>query len=175
MKNFISGILFTLFVLAVGAFGWIYSGGMPVATSAPPLPLEKKLAHLAIQAALRIDDAEATRSPILADDENLLSGVKIYRANCSVCHGITGHKESAISLGMFPHPPSLMPPSKGVTDDPPGKTFWFVKNGIRTTGMPGFTKSLSDREIWQVTALLTNIDKMPTSVKDALEKPELSR
>ena len=175
MKTFISGILFTLFVLVVGAIGWIYSGGMPVATSAQPFPLEKKLAHIALQAALRIDDAEAMRSPILADDENLLAGVKIYRANCSVCHGITGQKESAISLGMFPHPPPLMPPSKGVTDDPPGKTFWFVKNGIRTTGMPGFAKSLSEREMWQVTALLTNSDKMPNSVKDALEKPEMTR
>ncbi len=175
MKAFISGIIFTFIALGVGGLAWIYAGGMPVATNSPSLPLEKKIAHMAIHAALRNDEAEGARSPILADDENLVSGVKIYRANCAVCHGITGQKESSISLGMFPHPPSLMPPSKGVTDDPPGKTFWLVKNGIRTTGMPGFAKSLSDREIWQVTMLLTNIDKMPVAVKDALEKPEMPR
>ena len=68
---------------------------------------------------------------------------------------------------MFPHPPHLFR-GKGVTDDEPGETFWKVKNGIRLTGMPGFEKSLSETQIWQVSLLLANADKLPDSVKQSL-------
>jgi mono/diheme cytochrome c family protein len=47
----------------------------------------------------------------------------------------------------------------GVSDDPPGKTYWTVSNGIRLTGMPSFKSTLTDTEIWQVTLLLANADK----------------
>jgi thiosulfate dehydrogenase len=69
---------------------------------------------------------------------------------------------------MFPIPPHLFPPHKEVTDDPPGNIFWKVKNGIRLSGMPGFHSSLSDEQIWQVSPLLANADKLPASVDQAL-------
>ncbi len=47
----------------------------------------------------------------------------------------------------------------GVTDDPPGETYWKVANGIRLTGMPAFKDVLTETEIWQVSLLLANADK----------------
>ncbi len=47
----------------------------------------------------------------------------------------------------------------GVSDDPPGETFWKVSNGIRLTGMPAFKNILSETQIWQVSLLLANADK----------------
>ena len=47
----------------------------------------------------------------------------------------------------------------GVTDDPPGETYWKVANGIRLTGMPSYKGVLSDTEMWQVSLLLANADK----------------
>jgi mono/diheme cytochrome c family protein len=58
---------------------------------------------------------------------------------------------------------------KGVTDDPPGETYWKVANGIRLTGMPGFSQSLSPTEIWQISLMLANADKLPPSVTAVLE------
>ena len=168
MKSFFVGVLATLIVLILGGAAWLYSGGLPVATSGNPLPMERTIAHIAIHAAMR---GEADQhSPVLSDEPNLMAGAKLYKNNCAVCHGITGQRESSISAGMFPRPPALMPPHKGVTDDPAAETFWLVKNGIRMTGMPGFAKSLSDTEIWQLAALLQNTDKLPLAVKTELEK-----
>ena len=62
----------------------------------------------------------------------------------------------------------LLPPSKGVTDDAVGETHWVVKNGIRFSGMPSFGTKLSETELWQVSRLLHNADKLPQSVQDAL-------
>ena len=52
----------------------------------------------------------------------------------------------------------------GVTDDPPAETFWKVANGIRLTGMPGFKQSLSETQMWQISLMLANADKLPRSV-----------
>ena len=52
----------------------------------------------------------------------------------------------------------------GVTDDPPAETFWKVANGIRLTGMPGFKQSLSETQMWQISLMLANADRLPRSV-----------
>jgi mono/diheme cytochrome c family protein len=60
----------------------------------------------------------------------------------------------------------------GVSDDPPGVTYWKVANGIRLTGMPSFDKVLSSPQMWQVSILLANADKpLPQSAMDILAKP----
>jgi mono/diheme cytochrome c family protein len=71
---------------------------------------------------------------------------------------------------MFPRPPQLLK-GKGVTDDPAGETYWKVANGIRLTGMPAYKKTLSEREMWQISELLAGADKLPSEVTDVLKKP----
>jgi mono/diheme cytochrome c family protein len=78
--------------------------------------------------------------------------------------------QTAIAKGEFPKPPELFE-GKGVTEDPVGDTYWVVANGIRLTGMPGFTSSLSSDQIWQVSLLLANADKLSPAVKRALQAP----
>jgi len=51
------------------------------------------------------------------------------------------------------------------------KVFWKVANGIRLTGMPGFNGSLSTGQLWQVTLLLSNANKLPAKVQSALHEP----
>ena len=73
---------------------------------------------------------------------------------------------------MYPHSPLLFK-GTGVTDDPPGETHWTIANGIRLTGMPSFKNTLTDTQVWQVTQLLANADKIPDSVEGVLA-PELT-
>jgi len=68
---------------------------------------------------------------------------------------------------MFPRPPQLFR-GKGVTDDEAWETYWTVNGGIRMTGMPGFRDHLSETQIWQVSVLLKNADKIPPAVKAEL-------
>jgi mono/diheme cytochrome c family protein len=166
MKKFVLGLLIGICLPLAGAYFFIASGRMPVATKGNPLPLEKFLARKALHAAM---DPEAKKpSPLPADELNLLAGARIYLAQCGICHGRLGRPASAIAAGLFPPAPQLLPPKKGVTDDPVGATYWKVRNGIRLTGMPGFVGSLSDPELWQVSMLLAKADKLPASVQQAL-------
>lgn len=77
-----------------------------------------------------------------------------------------------MAKGMFPKPPNLFH-GKGVTDDPAGETYWKVANGIRLTGMPEFKHILSDTEMWQVSLLLANADKISDAVKQQLQPPPM--
>jgi mono/diheme cytochrome c family protein len=55
-----------------------------------------------------------------------------------------------------------------VTDDEAWESYWKVENGIRLTGMPGFKDALTETQIWQVTMLVKNADKISESVKKEL-------
>ena len=160
---------FVLGLIILPLCGWLYFrfGYAPVATASSPFPVEKQLAHMALNA--RIEKEAPKNSPLQASDENYQAGAHIYREHCAVCHGLPTQPESATSKGMYPRPPQLFQ-GHGVTDDPAGETYWKVANGIRLTGMPAYTNSLSPTEMWQVSLLLANADKLPQQVRSGLEQ-----
>lgn len=144
-------------------------GYAPVATASHPLPGENALAHMALSAAVK--KRAPKNAPIAADEANLTAGARVYRSTCSVCHGLPEQPVTPIARGLFPKPPPLFE-GKGVTGDPPGVTYWKSANGIRLTGMPGFKGSLSDTELWQVTLLVTNAEKLTPNVRKILSAPQ---
>jgi mono/diheme cytochrome c family protein len=125
------------------------------------LPQERLLTHFPLNA--RIQREMAPTPPILPDEANLVAGAQIYRDQCAACHGLHG-KPSSFGAHMYPAAPPLWEKHRngevvGVSDDPPGETYWKVANGIRLTGMPSYKLVLSNDQMWQVTLLLANADK----------------
>jgi len=165
MKQFAAGVTVTLVCIIGGEYAYFAGGFAPVATSSCPMPFERELAHMALNGKLQRKTPKTV--PIEANEANYLAGAHEYLVNCAVCHGVPGKEKTAIARGEFPIPPELLK-GKGVTDDPPGETYWKVANGIRLTGMPGFDQSLSDTQIWQISLMLANADKLPKSVTAVL-------
>ncbi len=171
MTKFILGLIVGL--IAVPAVGYLYfaSGSVPVATSAAPMPFERMLAGTALHARMNKEMPKGA-PPVAADEAAYTAGVQIYKDNCAVCHGLPGQPQTAIAKGMFPKPPELFE-GTGVSDDPAAETYWKVAGGIRMTGMPGFDKTLSTTQMWQVSLLLANSDKLAKSVMDNLRAVEM--
>jgi thiosulfate dehydrogenase len=165
MGKFVFGVIVGVVAVFVVVYAYFATGSAPVATSAKPMPFEKKFANMALHA--KIEKEMPKTVPIQADDATYAAGAQVYKEHCAVCHGLPGQEQTAIAKGMFPKPPKLME-GKGVTDDPAGETYWKADNGIRMTGMPGFGKFLSTTQIWQVSLFLANADKLPQSVRDSL-------
>lgn len=169
MKKFIQGmILGIILVPALVAF-YLVSGRAPVATTDPPMPFERLIASQALKN--KIQSEMPTTVPISSNEVTLLTGARVYRENCAMCHGLPHQPAPVVTSGMFPKAPQLFQADEMVTDDKPGETFWKVKNGIRLTGMPGFAASLTEQEMWQVSLLLANADKLPSTVQQALAAP----
>jgi thiosulfate dehydrogenase len=166
--KFIAGLILGLLVVPFGAYLYFAGGSAPVATTDSDMPFEKLLAHKALAARIAKDMPKTV--PIQASEANYLAGAELYKQHCAVCHGLPLAPKTAIATGMYPRPPLLFE-GKGVTDDEQGESYWKVFNGIRLTGMPGFSKSLSETQMWQLAILLANADKLPPSAKTVLVAP----
>lgn len=167
---FLLGVIIGVLLVPAAVYFYFSAGFAPVATSAPPMPFEKMLANKAVHA--RMEKEMPAKAPFEASEANLMEGVEIYRLHCAVCHGLPGEPQNAIAEGMYPQPPHLFR-GKGVTDDEPGESYWKAANGIRMTGMPGFGKTLSEKQLWEVSLLLAKANELPAPVKAALTKKEL--
>jgi thiosulfate dehydrogenase len=160
------GVATALVVLVIGAYVFVKAGGISMDTTAPPLPLERKIAGMALRASM--GNAADQKNPLPFNDDTMLGGAQKYKQNCAVCHGVPGQPPTAIAKGMFPDPPQLFEKQGMMTDDPEGETFWKVTHGIRLSGMPGFGNTLSDTERWQVTTLVAHADKLSPAVRAEL-------
>jgi thiosulfate dehydrogenase len=166
--KFIGGLLLGLVLVPFGAYLYFAGGSAPVATTDSDMPFETFFMHKALNARIAKDMPKTV--PIQANEANYVAGAELYKQHCAVCHGLPLAPKSAVAAGMYPQPPQLFQ-GKGVTDDQPGESYWKIFNGIRLSGMPGFSKSLSETQMWQLALLLANADKLPTSAKSALVTP----
>ena len=173
MRNAILAFLLGVLLIPIAGFLYFRFGHPPVAVADQPFPFEAQIVHVPLQA--RIDRESPGNAPIEVSEVNLVAGAKIYREQCAFCHGLMG-QPSTIAPHMYPSTPQLWSSHRkgvvGVSDDPPGETYWKVANGIRLTGMPAFGKSLSETEMWQVSLLLANADKpLPDAAKNLVTQP----
>lgn len=174
MFRFLFGIVVGILLLPAAAWYWFGHGHPPVAVADNPLPFERQVTGVPLHA--RIDKEMPATSPVPANEATFLAGAKIYRDQCAFCHGVYGNP-SQVGKHMFPDAPPLWQKHAGedvvgVSDDPPGETYWKVSNGIRLTGMPAYNQVLSVTEMWQVSQLLANADKpLPPAAVDLLKAP----
>src|SRR5712692_2866665 len=85
--------------ISAGGYLFIRAGGIPMETSAKPLPLERTVARMALRAS--IGKAAIEKDPLPVDDANMLAGADLFKEHCAVCHGIPGRPPTFISKGMF--------------------------------------------------------------------------
>ena len=161
MGRFLLGVVLGIILVPLVVMLYFKVGKVPVAVSDPPLPDEKLITSVPLNA--RIDREMVKNPPVQADEATFVAGAHIYSDRCAVCHGFH-NKPSPFGLHMFPTAPPLWEKHRrgnvvGVSDDPPGETYWKVANGIRLTGMPSYKELLTDTEMWQVSVLLANADK----------------
>ena len=150
MGKFIFGLIIGVILFPVVVYFYFQTGMAPVATTAPPMPFEKMFARMALHA--RMDKEVPKTVPIQADETNFAAGAQVYKEHCAVCHGLPSGQETAIAKGMFPDPPKLLQ-GKGVTDDPPGESYWKIAgvadfNGDGSTDLLLENTATGDHSIW---------------------------
>jgi mono/diheme cytochrome c family protein len=162
MGKFILGVIVTLLVIILGGLGFATLGFFPTNANVPPPRLERHLAMGAVDASME-RHAPHVSNPLPPTDQNLEDGMKLYTMNCALCHGSLDQKPASLSKSFYPPAPNLVsdPP-----DDPEWHTFYTIRTGIRYTGMPAWEKTLSEEDMWKITALLSHLDKLPPAVQD---------
>ena len=169
MRGFILGAVVTVLVALLGGYLGLRSGLIAANADATPGGVELWAADTSLRATLQ-RDAPKGPNPVALTDANLKAGVDLYAQHCAICHGTAAGDASAspVAKGEYPRPPQLG--ADGVEDDPDGVTFWKIKHGIRLTGMPAWTSSLTDQQIWTLALFLKHMDKLPPQAQQAWQQ-----
>ncbi len=166
--KFIAGLIVGIILIPIAVYCYFRFGYAPVATASSPIPFERTMAKMGLNARIKKDAPKS--APFQATEADMQNGAHLYREHCAICHGVMGGEKTPTGKGMYPPPPQLLK-GKGVSDDPAGETYWKVSNGIRLTGMPAYGQSLSDKEMWQISLMLAGSDKLSPDVQTILKQP----
>ncbi len=159
-----------IIVVLIAGVGFIYSGIYPIGAdqrhSAVTFWILETLRKRSIANA-----SEDIQVPPLDDPKLLLSGGADYNDMCAGCHLKPGVKETDMTIGLYPAPPSLIIPpeqhdhdhGEGGHDDPEviaRQQFWVIKHGIMASGMAAFGPTHSDERIWAMVAFLRKLPEL---------------
>jgi len=152
-----AAIVVVLFVLALGgAYRYITTGGL-IARQKPPA-VEASVTRWALRASVP-EAAKKLQNPLAADNaasENLSAGQVLYKQKCETCHGYDGSGKTEAGGGLYPPPLDLRGSEvKSATD---GEVFYFIRNGIRNTAMPGW--QMPDQDTWRLVVFIRNLPKV---------------
>lgn len=143
-------------------------GVWPVQATATPPAWERALARLVFNASVA-RRAPRVPNPISSTADELLAGMKVYRDNCSGCHGDYGRPSSWGTEDFYPRPAvRTRAPRK-----PDWQLFWIVKHGVRYSGMGAWDGQVPDSTIWRVVTFLSRLDSLSASVEAAWKKNRL--
>ena len=151
----IAGVLALLAIFIYVRFGFLN-----MRADIPINPVEKAIAMPSVDASVG-RRAPQVQDPVSAMDANLITGMKIYQTNCSMCHGDINRPHAMLADSLYPRAPQFLedPP-----DMPANQNFFIIQHGVRWTGMPSWKQSLSDQQMWLVTTFLSHMGKLPPHV-----------
>jgi len=114
-------------------------------------PSEIKISANAISSQLlRELGIEISKSPTRAI--NLQNGQRIFRANCSICHGLSGGGDGPLASKVEPSPAILSDPEiTGNNHSTAYDNFQVISVGIANTMMMAWAEILPEEDLWDVT------------------------
>jgi mono/diheme cytochrome c family protein len=95
-------------------------------------------------------------NPVADMPENVKIGAEHFQHHCAVCHGLDGHNTGVPFAGKM-SPPVADLAEKGVQEFTDGQLKWIIQNGLRFTGMPGWSGILKDDEMWHVVRYIRHL------------------
>ncbi len=104
------------------------------------------------------------------------TGAEHFQHHCQICHGLDGHN-TGVPFATQMSPPVADLGDNSIQSYTDGQLKWIIANGIRYTGMPGWTGILDDNEQWAMVAFIRHLPPkgslgVPTVFQQATEKHE---
>ncbi len=152
-----AGALLTLAGFAAAVV--IYSRTTGLNALEAPGPIETWLARsirrVAIPSAVR-----ALRNPVPASAESVADGMAHFADHCASCHANDGSGDTAMGRGFYPKPPDMRSAATQNLSD--GELFTVIENGIRFTGMPGWSTGTVEGQAstWRLVRFIRQLPQM---------------
>ena len=152
----VGGILM-LALVGVVVIGYVRATGL--SAKGQPSALEARVAR-ALRSVAVSSDIKGRRSPVPASKETLAEGMAHYADHCASCHANDGSGNTEMGRGLFPPVPDMrLSTTQGLTD---GELFYIIENGVRFTGMPGWSTGTPTGETatWHLVQFVRHLPRL---------------
>lgn len=162
-------LLLVLAVLGIGVVTGAYIVTTGVSARPEPGALEALTARtirgLAISPRVR-----GLTNPVPASDAVLMEGMEHFADHCAVCHGNDGGGNTEMGRGLYPRAPDMrLPATQDLSD---AELFYIIENGVRLTGMPGWSTGTKDGETasWHLVHFIRHLPKLSDEELEHMEE-----
>ncbi len=165
MKRFLLKTAAFLFLpIVAGGIVLLLLQGRGVSARPEPSPMEARGALL-MRSWLTPSTYKGLKNPVSATDENFVAAREHFADHCSSCHANDGSGHTEMGRNLYPKSPDMRLPRTQQLSD--GEIFYFIENGVRLTGMPGWSTGTpeGERSSWQ---LVHFIRRLPNLTADDL-------
>ena len=100
------------------------------------------------------------KNPVSDTEENFVAAREHFADHCSSCHANDGGGNTEIGRSLYPKAPDMrLARTQSLSD---GEIFYFIENGIRLTGMPGWSTGTpeGERASWQLVNFIRRLPKL---------------
>lgn len=182
-------LLLVALAVVAGALGIWYVVNSGVSAREQPGRVEELVARGVRNMAIA-RRAKMLTNPVAASAEVIAEGRAHFADHCASCHANDGSGNTEIGRGMWPKVPDMrLARTQGLSD---GELFWIIENGVRFTGMPGWSTGTKDGETasWhlvhfvrrlpqltseEVAEMETLNPKPPAEIRQQIEEEEFLR
>lgn len=95
-------------------------------------------------------------NPTADTPDTVREGAEAFRRHCAVCHGLDGHN-TGVPFAERMSPPVADLGEGEVQKYSDGQLKWIIQNGLRFTGMPGWSGILRDDEVWAIVRYIRHL------------------
>ncbi len=164
MKKYLIGFLGGLAIAVVIGLLVCWSGVVNVSALGGPGMMDPLLQYSSARSIAH--HAPAVTNPLANEPDALTVGLAHYKENCLACHGAPGVERAEFAQGLNPRPPDLRDRATLSASD--GELFWVVSNGIGMTGMPAFSPTHDEQEIWKIIAFVRHLPVLTAAEREQL-------
>jgi len=167
LAKIVVGLLAVLGLAAlVGSFALGFFG---VSAKREPAVYEIKIARSARH--LLVPAGSRTRLNPVPSDEFVLSRARAHFADhCATCHANDGRGDTVYGRNLYPRAPDLTAAATQTLSD--GELFYFIEQGIRFTGMPGFATGTPEGELdsWELVHFIRRLPRLTQAELDEMRR-----
>ena len=169
MKTLIRALawLVTLAVVIGLAIG-VYLVSTGVGARQQPGRLETMVARAVRRIAIR-SHVSGVSNPVPVTDEVLAEGRDHFADHCAVCHANDGRGQTEMGRGLYPRAPDMrLPATQNLSD---AELFYIVENGVRFTGMPGWSTGTKQGETssWHLVHFIRHLPRLTAKDIEQME------
>jgi mono/diheme cytochrome c family protein len=170
MKAFFKRALLSLLLpVLVGGAVMYWFKGSGFSARDEPTAVEERTA-LILRSWLTPARYKGLKNPVTASPETLAAGLEHFADHCASCHANDGSGATEMGRNFYPKSPDMrLPRTQNLTD---GELFYIIENGVRLTGMPGWSTGTPEGEksSWQLVHFLRRLPSLTPEELKLMER-----